>query len=1109
MRLMDEPRHDLPFDLERTAVARTRGLAERRPVVEKQSPWRSDQACACRGKTRENTSSRPLGNHHRRGRDDSDCCRATCRCPDARVHPGEPVHRVLVLRSAKASHSIDKSHSLGDPVDQVRIENQRSVPLVRVVLRGIGNDLPNAVGAPRMRTTAADVGIVRLVSLLLVLTALVAGGNSARAAEGQAWLGEPFGVGHLVLPLPAGSQATVQTRGVLLQEKAGRIFYPAFRTSGGGELLSGLLGVRVTLTGGQLDIWFLFRGEGPLELTLATLGPEQMVLVPEATDATTHQNALRMWQRQFVASLREAADSDPALQSLEGYLSSMLATRLHLPAPAPTAMTAAADEPPWQHTLDLLLGRSRLRQHVLLTRMQGGATPEESATLPLPANLRWTRPEVNAERLPETRPSGGLGDKPPAEKPAGEKPSAEKPPGEKPPAEADATAGELRPGAAATAAATTAEVPIEPLARHVPAECFYLRFGNFPNYLWFSDLSEEHGGNLAQMVTLEARVANLPKRVETQIALKKSSLAEVLGPHVISDVALIGRDLYLEDGAAVGMLFEASNSLLLTADIQQQRLAALEAERENGATLEKIQIAGRTVSFLSTPDNRLRSFYAVDGAYHLVCTSRAMVERFFAAGAGEQSLASSPTFQQLRRERPIRVPDTLLAYLSPEFFEQLCSPQYQIEARRRLDAVVDLELAELARLAARGEGQPSESLEQLIAGGFLPEGFGRRADGSGPIFTATGSLDSLRGTRGYLTPIPDVMIEGVTATEARRYADLTAFQQQSWTSMDPVVIAVRRQANAEGGPERLEIDAQVAPLVEEKYGDWLASLGPATNARIAMAPDQLVALQLSLRGGKVAPDLPPHQLFVGLEDTAARFQGEPRNVLQWIQLLRSLPGYLGSWPALGILDWLPLRGPRRELGNGFSRLPLGVYRWQGGDFSLLSFDPAVLTRAANTVRPEASDRAAQARVHVGDLTQAQLGGWVSRFEHSRAYRASLANVRFIHALVNQFHVPPATALQTAENLLHARVVCTLGGEYVYDASEERLGSWRSTAWDAEQVPEAYRAPVLDWFRGLDAELIKQDSQLDLHAVLLMQRDEPAATPGRTWLDRFTFPRPTP
>ena len=1104
MRLMDEPRNDLPFDLEQTAVARTRGLAERRAVVEKQGPCRSDQALASQGKASENVSARPLDNHHQGGWDDFGGHRATCRCPDARVRHGEPVHRVLVLRWVKALPPIDKSQRPNAPPDQVRIENRWSVPLARVFVRGKGTAVSIAIGVPRMRTTAADVGIVRLVTILLVLTALVAGASFARAAEGQAWLGEPFGVGHLVLPLPAGSSSTVQTRGVPIQEKAGRIFYPAFRTSGGGELLSGLLGVRVTLTGGQLDIWFLFRGQGPLELTLATLGPEQMVIVPEATDAPTHLNALRMWQRQFVASLREAADSDPALQSLEGYLSSMLATRLHLPTPTPTAMTAAADELPWQHTLDLLLGRSRLRQRVLLTRLQGGATPEQSATLPLPANLRWPRPAVNAERLPETRPSDGLGDKPPAEKPAGEKPPAAKPPAAKPPAVADATAGELRPGAAAAA-----EVPIEPLARHVPAECFYLRFGNFPNYLWFSDLSEEHGGNLAQMVTLEARVANLPKRVETQIALKKSSLAEVLGPHVISDVALIGRDLYLEDGAAVGMLFEASNSLLLTADIQQQRLAALEAERENGATLEKISIAGQTVSFLSTPDNRLRSFYAVDGAYHLVCTSRAMVERFFAAGAGEQSLANSPTFQQLRRERPIRVPDTLLAYLSPEFFEQLCSPQYQIEARRRLDAVVDLELAELARLAARGEGQPSESLEQLIAGGFLPEGFGRRADGSGPIFTATGSLDSLRGGRGYLTPIPDVMIEGVTAIEAQRYAELTAFQQQSWTSMDPVMIAVRRQANAEGGPERLEIDAQVAPLVEEKYGDWLTSLGPATNARIAMAADHLVSLQLSLRGGKVAPDLPPHQLFVGLEDTAIRFQGEPRNLLQSIQLLRSLPGYLGSWPALGILDWLPLRGPRRELGNGFSRLPLGVYRWQGRDFSLLSFDPAVLTRAADVVRPEASDRAAQARVHVGDLTQAQLGGWVSRFEHSRAYRASLANVRFMHALVNQFHVPPATALQTAENLLHARVVCTLGGEYVYDASEERLGSWRSTAWDAEQVPEAYRAPVLDWFRGLDAELIKQDSQLNLHAVLLMQRDQPSATPGRTWLDRFTFPRPTP
>ena len=961
-------------------------------------------------------------------------------------------------------------------------------------------------------------GWVRLLAALLAIWFASQTGQT-KAAEGQAWLGEPFGVGRLVIPLPAGSETLVDTQGFQLREARGRIFYPAFRTSGAGELLSGLLGIRGVALGSRLEIWFLFRGDEPLDLTWVAPTPQRQLLVPAAIDPADQRSLLQVWQREFVASLREAAEEDPALLPVEAYLNATLATRLDLPWPTATAgqaVAAAADEPPLQQSVDLLLGRSRLRQQLLLARLQEAET--EQATLNPPANLLWERPAAAAEAVPDGaanrskpgQPAAGTAirsNQPAADSPSPIRGAAAAQPAAAQPAAVQAPAAAPRAAQPAATKALAAEPAIEPLARYVPADCFYIRFGSFRNYLWFTDLSDEYGGNLARMVTLEARETNVTERLESQLALKKSILADLIGPQVIADVALIGRDLFLEDGAAVGMLFQARNSFALGTDIQRQRQTALAAEREQGATLEEVTIAGRAVSYLSTPDNRLRSFYAVEAPYHLVCTSRRMVEQFFAAAGGTGSLADSSAFQQIRQKRPLGIEDTLFTYFSPEFFAQLWSPQYQIEVRRRLEAAVDMELVALARLAARGEGQPSETLEELTAGGFLPQGFGKRADGSGVILSATGALDSLRGARGYFTPVPDVQIEGVTPSESRRYAELAAFQQQSWSSMDPVLLALRRGNPDAAGIEQLELDALVAPLVEEKYGRWLSMLGSATGTRITMPPDQLVSFQISLRGGEVAPDIAPHLLFVGLEDAATPFRGEPRGILQWIQLLRNTPGYLGSWPALGLLDWLPLRGQRREAGNGFTRLPLGVWRWQGRDFSLLSFDTGVLQRAAAVVAPEATDQRAQARLQVRDLTQSQLGGWVSRLEYARARRASQSNVRFANTLIHQFHVPSAEAWRESENLLTARLVCTLGGDYVYGAAEGEEGSWRSTAWESAQVPDAYRAPLLDWFRGLESELSKQDGQLYLHAKLRMQRQQPAAGGGKSWLDLFNFPRP--
>src|SRR5690606_29971274 len=133
----------------------------------------------------------------------------------------------------------------------------------------------------------------------------------------------------------------------------------------------------------------------------------------------------------------------------------------------------------------------------------------------------------------------------------------------------------------------------------------------------------------------------LDEKTQQQLALKQSELAEVMGPQIISDVALIGRDLYLREGAAIGMLFEAKNTAVLQTSLTADRQTALQEWKRQGATLKTVEVAGREVSLLSTPDNRLRSYHAIEGNYHLVTTSRAIVESFFAAGAGEGALGSS------------------------------------------------------------------------------------------------------------------------------------------------------------------------------------------------------------------------------------------------------------------------------------------------------------------------------------------------------------------------------------------------------------------------------------------------------------------------------------
>ncbi len=100
----------------------------------------------------------------------------------------------------------------------------------------------------------------------------------------------------------------------------------------------------------------------------------------------------------------------------------------------------------------------------------------------------------------------------------------------------------------------------------------------------------------------------------------------------------------------------------------------------------------------------------------------------------------------------------MFIYFSDAFFRNFTSPAYRIESLRRLQAATDIEIVQLAKLNAATEGKPGGTIEELIAGGFLPPGFGPRADGSQAVIGKGEVYDSLRGRRGSFVPVPDVPV---------------------------------------------------------------------------------------------------------------------------------------------------------------------------------------------------------------------------------------------------------------------------------------------------------------------------------------------------------------
>ena len=853
----------------------------------------------------------------------------------------------------------------------------------------------------------------------------------------EAVAGRPFGVGRIALQSPANAPDTQSPGRLLIQESQNRVFYPAASSPNNnagkvakdilnrtrrpiGQIISGFLD-----DSDKASVYFLFRGDGPLDLTVGAQPPLRMSVTPVAHPAA-HNQLMAAWWKAYAApqGLGKKADYPPIV---ENYLQTMLTRRLGLQTPP--GRTGDAWQGHFEQQLGLQLDTEAIRVAMQQQRMLGRSHLEEQTSLPLP-------PSVSA--------------------------------------------------AESVFPPTPENVQIEPLAMHVPVECLYVRFGSFTNFLWFQDTLDRWGGDIRNLVAQRGISYGLNQRTQKQLVLQQSALGRLFGEAAVADAAIVGSDMFLPEGAAMGLLFQARNSLLFGSDVQRQRREAL--KQNPTAREEQVTIQDRKVSFLSSADGIIRSYYVADGDFHFVTNSRHLAERFLQVSKGQGALGASQEFRHARAQMPLDRKDTVFAYLSDAMFRNMAGPAYRIETTRRLQAAADIELAQLALLASATEGSPGDNLQQLVQGGFLPPDFGQRPDGSQTILGDHGIHDSVRGARGFFTPVPDVEVRAVTPSEAAAYARFSAYYLAKWGKIDPIMAGLRRELLDGGKRERVFVDVQMSPLNSQTYNFLASKLG---------RPDQV---QLApVRGDALSFDVILHQqrLFGGFRDFGPPTDAAGEGLLAAVGLLPFgrlrdfLYGYVGTVDgSLGLLDFLNRRIVTPPDAQGYSATQREIWRRQYDRFTVYSLHHEILAEVTPQLRFEPAPRPAQFRLRVGDISENRMAPLANRWLFTRSRETSLGNLRLIHAMMQQLHVPGEDAKAAAETVLDGTLVCPLGGEYAYRKSAQGGGWWTSTALEQTGArstpPPNFQAPPLSWFRGLDLDAILTPSRLSAHAEVDMQ-----------------------
>ncbi|MEN6449567.1 MAG: hypothetical protein ABFC96_03665, partial [Thermoguttaceae bacterium] len=595
------------------------------------------------------------------------------------------------------------------------------------------------------------------------------------------------------------------------------------------------------------------------------------------------------------------------------------------------------------------------------------------------------------------------------------------------------------------------------------------------------DTLAKWGGDAQNLIALRGLDRGMSSRIEKQLVVKQTALSRMLGPTVVADVALVGTDMFFREGAAYGLLFQARNNLALGASFTQQRAERLAA---GGVKQEMVKIAGRDVSYLSSPDGRVRSYYVADGDYHLIASSRHLVARFLATASGGRSLGASSEFLHARTQMPLSRADTIWVYLSRAFFQNLISPAHRVEMVRRLQATADIELVELAKLAAASEGLPGKTIEQLMAAGLLPQEFGPLPDGSRVVIAGGEVYDSLRGHRGAFLPVGDVPVEKISAAEAEDYNRFPEFYRAQWGQMDPLMAGLKR-TGLQGNREQVVVDVLMSPFAPQHFQLLKQWLGPAAAERLAPVPGNMAEFELVGSGQRI---------FGGLRDVGPASAAGATSLLSLGKLRDFVVGYLGTDGELGLLSFLNLGIPPGSDPAGYAVSPLGGWRRQYERFTVFSFQREVLDVVVPQLHDEPAKRPAQIRLRVGDVANARITPMLNDLAYARTRETSLGNLRLLQALDQQLHVRPAACREAAEYLLSAKLICPLGGKYVLTNTAGEPPHWTSTMLEHSEpggflkvhAPAGYQAPPLSWFRGLDLEATMTEQTISAHADILMQ-----------------------
>jgi len=272
---------------------------------------------------------------------------------------------------------------------------------------------------------------------------------------------------------------------------------------------------------------------------------------------------------------------------------------------------------------------------------------------------------------------------------------------------------------------------IDPLAKLVPEDFYFVQFRSLSKLLETAELSDLWGTHAFSQAQQEARSQNVGERLRTQLALETNPLLRPFLDLVVDEVAVTGSDLFIREGSDVTLVVKYKQPALfksrLDGFIANAEKAHPDAKRTTGEHL------GVKYDHLRTPDRAVcvYSAYPIENV-HVRSNSLPALQRVIEAIRGKDAqgqvvrrLGDSDEFAYIRTLYPrgAKEEDGLI-YLSDPFIRRLVGPQVKLTERRRMLCYNHLRMIGHGAMMFRTEfGKNPTSLDGLFSSACCPYPF--------------------------------------------------------------------------------------------------------------------------------------------------------------------------------------------------------------------------------------------------------------------------------------------------------------------------------------------------------------------------------------------------